>query len=388
MAIAKATCTCATCGQQFEVRVVKYNSREARSFEKWAEENITECRDCESKRIAAEHEVENAKATETAKNSGWPELKGTQKQIAWAETCRANMIKTVCEFYDDFFDTDEQNEYARKIVSEILLTKTEASWWIENRGASVRSIIRLANQIDAAKMEAAVEAIKSGNIPAEEKAEEKKEEPEQKQERPTAIPENQKHSGCADIRIDGGKVTVAYDRDETFRGIVKGMGFTWDSGWVLKLDETTGTAENVCAELGSKLLNAGFSVRFDTQEIMDAAVSGDYTPHHMRWIWSRKAGGFYAEWGERSDILYKEIMSIPGAKYSAPGVVIPERSWDALADYAEKHDFRFTAKAKALMESLAGSTSVVAPEKVKKPEYQEKNVLETSREVLADLRDD
>lgn len=387
MAIAKATCTCATCGQQFEVRVVKYNSREARSFEKWAEENITECRDCESKRIAAEHEVENAKATETAKNSGWPELKGTQKQIAWAETCRANMIKTVCEFYDDFFDTDEQNEYARKIVSEILLTKTEASWWIENRGASVRSIIRLANQIDAAKMEAAVEAIKSGNIPAEEKAEEKKEEPEQKQERPTAIPENQKHSGCVDINIGSGKVNAIYDRDETFRGIVKSLGFNWSGEWSLKIDETTGTAENVCAELGSKLLNSGFAVRFDTPEIMNAAVSGNYTPMHMRWVYSR-SNGFYVFWAERSDNIYMDAKSIPGAKYDAPGVFIPERSWDALADFAEKYDFRFTAKSAEKMDKLAGTTEVVDPEKPKKAVYHEKNVLDSSREVLDDLRDE
>lgn len=383
MAIAKAECTCKTCGEKFEVRVYKYNSREARSFEAWAVENITECRDCEKKRLAAEHEAENAKAAEASKEAGWPALTGTEKQIAWAETCRTNLIGLIEKRYDD---DDEVVQYVKNGIIEILLTKTTASWWIDHRNADVNELHILAKSIDNEKIDALKAVAKSGIVPEKAPEETSKEEV-KTPDRPIAIPENQKHSGCADIRIDGGKVTVVYDRDETFRQIVKGMGFTWNSGWVLKLDETTGTAENVCAELGSKLLNAGFSVRFDTQEIMDAAVSGDYTPRHMRWIWSHKAGGFYAEWGERSDTLYREIMSIPGAKYSAPGVMIPERSWDALTDYAEKHDFRFSAKAHALMESLAGSTSVVAPEKVKKPEYQEKNVLETSREVLADLRD-
>lgn len=383
MAIAKATCTCATCGQQFEVRVVKYNSREARSFEKWAEENITECRDCENKRTAARREAENAKAAEASKEAGWPALTGSEKQIAWAESCRANLIGLIEKHYDK---DDEVVQYVKNGIIEILLTKTTASWWIDNRNADVNELHFIAGTIDQEKINALKAVAKSGIVPEKAPEETSKEEV-KTPDRPIAIPENQKHSGCADIRIDGGKVTVAYDRDEIFRGIVKGMGFTWNSGWVLKLDETTGTAENVCAELGSKLLNAGFSARFDTQEIMDAAVSGDYTPRHMRWIWSPKAGGFYVEWGERSDRLYHEAISIPGAKYSAPGVLVPDRSWDALADFAEKNDFRFSTKAHALMESLAGSTSVVAPEKVKKPEYQEKNVLETSREVLEDLKD-
>jgi uncharacterized Zn finger protein (UPF0148 family) len=46
MAIARATCTCATCGETFEKRAEKRNRREADSWEQWAVENYDECPKC------------------------------------------------------------------------------------------------------------------------------------------------------------------------------------------------------------------------------------------------------------------------------------------------------------------------------------------------------
>jgi hypothetical protein len=51
MAIAKATCTCKTCGETFEKRAEKRNRREADSWEQWAVENFDECPKCYKARM-------------------------------------------------------------------------------------------------------------------------------------------------------------------------------------------------------------------------------------------------------------------------------------------------------------------------------------------------
>ena len=59
MAIAKATCRCAICGEEFEYRTYRRNRREADSFEAWAAEHITECPDCRQARIKRERDEAN-----------------------------------------------------------------------------------------------------------------------------------------------------------------------------------------------------------------------------------------------------------------------------------------------------------------------------------------
>lgn len=55
MATANVKCTCATCGQEFIIRVKKRNTREAAEFERWASESICECSRCRSKRFAEDN---------------------------------------------------------------------------------------------------------------------------------------------------------------------------------------------------------------------------------------------------------------------------------------------------------------------------------------------
>ena len=54
MARAIATCTCDTCGKEFEKIAYKQNSRDANAWEAWAIKNITECPDCYHTRIEKE----------------------------------------------------------------------------------------------------------------------------------------------------------------------------------------------------------------------------------------------------------------------------------------------------------------------------------------------
>lgn len=415
MAIAKAICKCGTCGKEFVVSVYRNNSRDARSFEEWAVENITECKDCENARIQKMYDEENAKASCAAKEMGYPDLLGTEKQIAWATTIREKTLTALREKLCDP-DMPEKRQYVKlayKPIKSILLQMRQAGWWIEHQHMAdeIFSINKTVAEINRPLCEAVAtiqKAVKAGEMvmaegeakveellanPAEVKSEQS-EQTEQRPvqdkpvapKRPEAKPEKQKHEGSADIRIVENTVCADYDKNNDFMEVVKAMGFRWiNRAWQIESSERNGTVENIAAELGSRLLNAGFSVRFDNQEIMNAAVNCDYSPMCKRWISSCK-GGFYIVWS-REDNLYYEAKSIPGAKYDSPGVVVPDRSWDCVLDFAEKHGYRITAMAQEKIDALSGASNCVSPAPVNKPDYKEKNVLDTSRDVIEDLKD-
>lgn len=130
MAIARAWCTCKTCGQEFEVRVRRNSSSEAKSFEKWAVEHIDECPDCEEKRLREAHDAENAAAAEKAAEAGLPQLTGSAKQIAWAESIRMKIITGLTTMQPGYRPIMQD---VCKTVARILTTETRASWWIDHR---------------------------------------------------------------------------------------------------------------------------------------------------------------------------------------------------------------------------------------------------------------
>lgn len=402
MARARANCKCAVCGKEFEITAYKRNSSEAASFVKWAEENITVCQECEKKQREADYAVENEKAVRAAAENGWPQLTGTEKQAAWAATIRDQAIAVMKEYYldEDRLQRYPYGRYAFEALTAILLDQTKASFWIDNRARTIdiRSLTELAKRADSIRYaisEDTMRSIVDGRVTLEDamrtlhpEEEKSAEQPEEKPVRPEAVPETRKHPGSVDIRFDGIRVNAVYEKDEDFRKIVKSMDFVWKDAWTCKPGEMNGTAEDIAAELGSRLLNNGFAVRFDSQAILDKAVAGDYIPMRHRWI-KTSYEGFEIIWG-RNDNLYHQAKSLPGAKYvSLTGsVTVPERSWAAIVDFAAMYGCGITAKAQEKLDRLSGSAQAVAPAAVRKPEYNETNVLESSREVLADLRDE
>lgn len=124
MAIAKTTCTCKKCGQKFEVRVKRSNRRDACSFEQWAAENITECPECRDARKTAGRQ---AYAEKVLAPYTLPALKGSQKQIAWAEKLREKALPKWIEWLGG---SDEVDVTA---LQWVISRHTDCRWWIDNR---------------------------------------------------------------------------------------------------------------------------------------------------------------------------------------------------------------------------------------------------------------
>lgn len=157
MAVAKAECICATCGSKFIYRKVCTNSEAARSFEAWALDHIDECEECRAKRKLQERDEENARNAEAAREKGYPELKGSEKQITWATTIRANMMEIMHKYYTEparAAKHPDQCKMALEGLSEIILAHTYASWWIDNRCSTLREIVLKLASTDTAAYKA------------------------------------------------------------------------------------------------------------------------------------------------------------------------------------------------------------------------------------------
>jgi hypothetical protein len=128
-----------SCGHTETVNLIGKHKGRERKIE-WLKTQM--CYACyqDVKQSIREKELEAAK--EQAEKSGLPELLGSEKQVAWAETIRKNALASA----KNAFVTDEDfdklpKEYKENDVMNILKnarkqleTEVSAKWWIENRG--------------------------------------------------------------------------------------------------------------------------------------------------------------------------------------------------------------------------------------------------------------
>lgn len=137
------------CGHTTEMQLFgKISDRENKI--EWYRNNC-DCPDCKRKN----HAKENQKASEQAQSLGLVALKGSEKQIAWAETIRVKAIECAEVVRKEIEDkasnsaTDEKTKLAFEIIIktiESLVNNDESSWWIDNRN-SLKSLDETRNFI-------------------------------------------------------------------------------------------------------------------------------------------------------------------------------------------------------------------------------------------------
>lgn len=346
------------------------------------------CPECYEKYLEEEREKANNEAAEKAKEMELPKLIGTEKQIAWANTLRQDFIekseKINAEELKRFKMWDEdlkglKLEEIPEIVDYILITKNNASYWIDNRNRTINLIVR-----------------ERGNaLKTDEEILEEKTLKEIKLEA-TIFPQNSITNVAAEITVKEDRVTVIFEKNESFRLLVKSLGYKWEGIWAKKINELTGSAEDRAAELGNKLLNAGFPVMILDEKIRENAVNGIYEPECNRWINLSKndkyKGWLAIIWYDGSD-LYNKARKLPGSKWSNPAVVVKVEYYKEVEEFARLYDFKFTTKAlKAIddyKEALKNIT-VVNPIEIKEIEHKDglEEILNSSTDILDDLKED
>lgn len=350
--MAKYTVTRA-CGHDEVVNLIgKHSTRE------WRLENVEPsklCYECYQVELAKQREKANLEAADAAKDMHLPALTGTEKQVPWAETIRVQMLADIDAFVYRRIKPEYRNEPKLLEAIEHIKSKTEARWWIDNRGMNMASEFK--RLLESAAKE--VKTVKVGPVANEAKIE------------ATVRPEKPITETVAEIRALEDAVEISFpEKRDDFREVVKGMGFRWDDGcWRRKLNKKNGTPQDRAAEAGHVLLAAGFATRIYDEEIRDKAVNGGYEPECTRWVQLRtsdKYNGWLAiSWGRDED-FYTAAKRLPGAHWSKPSVVVPPENFGEVLDFAKMYGFKVSDAAQAAIEAAryareATLTAKVAP---------------------------
>jgi hypothetical protein len=363
-----------SCGHTGTIDLVGKGSERERKLSWYQSGGV--CSECfkaqrEADKIVKEQQKqeENGSAAANAEAMGLSALTGTEKQIAWATTIRQNFVDKVL--------MSKPTVKGMKIFNYIIDNAIKASEWIDTRDET--AVMRL-RRYEALMSDAPV------TIDEEQLASES-----------VAQPETVKHPGAVVITVKPASVAAAYSRGDEFRTIVKSLGYKWDGDtrcWFRDITARTGLPADRAAELGNKLLLAGFTVQITDDDIRNMAVNGTYNPERKRWI-TLYTGGDYKGWlcigwEKDNEDIYKKARLLPGSRWSSPNMAVPVSDYQAVCDFADLFGFKISDKARGAMEDYHDSVTIVAPKAAADVAHPDKlaEILESSADIIDDLRDD
>lgn len=332
-------------------------------------ENI--CEDCYKLKLREE----NAKALEQSKEMELTELVGTEKQIAWANSLRLDLIDGMEKLITKVVES--RQDIYREVIDYVINNKTKASWFIDNRNSDIKYLsLDLYKEYTSYKEQKEVEPLVE-EIKAE----------------TTVYPENKITDAVVEIVIEGETIKARFEKNDEFINIVKLLGYKWDGVWKRTLVKTNGTVKDRAAELGNKLLNAGFPIQISDINILDKAVVADYEPECKRWIFrSAQHNKLSIQWEGRDDDLYKSAKSLPSAKWRDGRMLVNQAHHLEVKEFAEMFGFKFTEKADELIwEQIQLQEKALKVKPASKKAEDDKNglkdILNSGDDILDDLKD-
>lgn len=326
------------------------------------------CPECYKKMIEEERAAENAASEKAAKEMELPELSGSPKQCAWANTIRVKLINQISSEIEKIRESGRKHtkiDVDSNLVSvdlsemedieDMLLQKSDARYWIDRRAWKPDFLLE----------EAYKELQKKKNeIPEEIREELLKEEAAL-----TVEPQGKEKDGIVKISVENSCIVARYKKDDTFRQIVKSLGYTWGEAWSKNITEYTGPEKDRIAEIGNKLLSNGFTVQFPDEESRDMAVSGKFTPECSRWVkYNKEKEKLAIAWKGHDDDLYQKARRLSGAKWDSGSMLVPVEYYLEVIDFAETMGFQISKRAHEEIEAF----------RKKSDEFLKKNVKESS----------
>ena len=121
-----------TCGHEVEHNLFGPYEGRRRRIEELAG---NPCPACAQAKRAEANATTNAVAAKAASEAGLPELLGSEKQIAWAESIRVKVIAEAEAAIARTATTPERKAQVAPLLAK-LTAQTEAAWWIDRRNKS------------------------------------------------------------------------------------------------------------------------------------------------------------------------------------------------------------------------------------------------------------
>ncbi|MEL7893491.1 hypothetical protein [Vreelandella neptunia] len=357
--MAKATRTCPACNSE-TMTFVAQNRKEVERYADWKVENGAVCDAC----TAIQREEQSQKAAQQAAEQGLPTLRGTEKQVAWAETIRSDLLGIAAKLakavtllqagdvdaargaYREVPVTWQPNDFsfrtlnltnaqapeAALAVCRILAEQQDAGWWIDFRGASFEQLVReFRDQI----MDALSGAPSKHEV----------------MEDVAIKPDVIVSPIPAEIMLGSESVTIAFpEKNDALLDVVKPLGYRYDFDrrlQVLRVSVTMGSVEDRAAEAMHKLLEAGFIVVCQRQAVREKALSGHYEPVYPRWMNIRTRGrmeGWLQVFCRDGLSLSADLAPLKPRKdyYRDHSWFVRPEHYAVLLDMAEVHGIRIT----------------------------------------------
>ena len=202
------------------------------------------------------------------------------------------------------------------------------------------------------------------------------------------------------IRVTETDVKIKSEKNDTIIKLAKEHGYKWNHWervWVKRISQKTGSSSDRAAEIGNKLLNAGFPIEIEDPEIRHNAINGIFKPEHTRWIGLITKGGHEGKllltWAGRDDELYRKARSLPRSRWvTGKGVVVGVEYYKEIEDFAELYGFKFLPEVRQKIDEYKKelkNVTRVKPVKIDdvKPVDGLKAILQSSNEILPDLID-
>lgn len=403
------------------------------SDREWKLQHIAEglCPDCYKAQQEAERKAASEAAAEDAKKQGFSELKGSEKQIAWAETIRAKFFEQLDELLEKM---RQQDQHARikagwndeqKARHDMMFRVVDAMGRayahidsakviIDNRSSDPKgSMQKAAVEIQAVKdgretldsvrdaFGAVVAATVEEYLKAEGAPEVEAEEPEDV----TVEPTEKKHATLATVSVgknDEGRpvVHVTSDKDADLIAVVKAHGYRWNGGrqrWYFPVGAKDGAASDRAAEIANALLTEGFPVRMP-KDIKDKAIAGTFDPRATRWVSAipTDPDHVYLSWPrDDNDELRDASRGLHGLTYMGETHEwrVPVTAYAEIRDFAGLYGFKLTPGAEKALKAyedrvVTADPAVPAKEEKPDPENELKKILKSSTDVLEDLKDE
>jgi len=337
------------------------------------------CPSCWKQIEKDKREEENQRAAQKGKEMELPELEGTKKQVAWANTIRIYFLEEAEKRLEGiqgnlylYPKEEEKNFYElQESIYDLLKGKTESSFWIEERKNLFKKVME--------------------NI--EEKKEKQREEEKEERREYMVKPEKVMHPGVVYIAGHAERITVQYEKNETFINIVKSHGLKWDGAlWERALNERTGSWFDRATELGNLLLQNGFTIHIPDKKAISKAITANYSPECKRWIIKRgKKLGIL--WDKKEGNFYEKARRIKTAKWKEGAMEVEVQHYPELEDFAEILGFRFTLAAKTMIEEYKQDMEKirqVIPSSFKEDKEKDrlKEMMQQNHTIIEDLLDD
>lgn len=352
------------------------------------------CPECYKKKLEAQRKAENEASEKISKEMELPELSGSPKQVAWANTLRVKFLESFSDLINQTRNSKEKSfqfssDGKRTIVSlseaetmeDLFIRKADARFWIDRRNYTIVSFVK----------EAYGELQEKENPIPEDVAEEMM----QEEAALTVEPETKVKEGIVNISIEEGYIKAKYIKDDDFREIVKSLGYSWEGVWCKKITEYSGSERDRIAELGNKLLANGFSVHFPKTDSRDMAISGEFTPECTKWVkYNITRSMLNISWKERSDEIYQAAKKLSGARWHQGAMLVPIEFYNEVLDFADTMGFCISKRAENEIQSFQKEASRFIKKDVKEAVFKEKNGMDELRKqleksgLIEDLKDE